>query len=65
MIRDIQNVDDDIDYIWDRIKAPHEEQYFYKINRNSRIFNLIKDVVDDVTWNRIDMVLDEIENALN
>lgn len=60
----IENVDDNVDYIWDRIKVPHEEQYFYKINRESKVFDIIKENVDDETWNRIDMVLDEIENAV-
>lgn len=60
----IEKVEDDIDYIWDRIKAPREDQYFYKINRESRIFDLIRENVDDQTWARIDMVLDEIENSV-
>lgn len=60
----IEKVDDDIDYIWDRIKVPREEQFFYKINRESRIFDLIHDAVDEETWNRIDMVLEEIENSV-
>ena len=60
----IENVDDNIDYIWDRVKVPHEDQFFYKINRESTVFSLIKESVDDETWSRIDMVLDEIENAV-
>lgn len=60
----IEKVEDDIDYIWDRIKAPREDQYFYKINRESIIFDLIRENVDDQTWARIDMVLDEIENSV-
>lgn len=60
----IENVDDNVDYIWNRVKVPHEEQFFYKINRDSKIFNFIKDAVDDETWSRIDMVLDEIENSV-
>lgn len=60
----IENKDEKINYIWDRVKAPHEDNFFYKINRQSTIFNLIKDSVDDQTWNRINMVLDEIENTV-
>lgn len=60
----IENVDDNIDYIWDRVKVPREDKYFYSINRNSKIFDLIKDDVDDETWNKIDMVLEEIENSV-
>lgn len=60
----IENVDDHVDYIWDRVKVSHEEQYFYKINRESKVFELIKNSVDDEIWNRIDMVLEEIENTV-
>ncbi len=59
----VAKVDEEIDYIWDRIKG-RGEQYSYKINRNSRIFELIKDKVDDATWAYIDMVLEEIEQSL-
>ena len=59
----VDKVDDDIDYIWDRIKE-RGEQYSYHINRNSRIFDLIRDKVDDETWERIDMVLEEVENSV-
>lgn len=58
----IEKVDEKVDYIWDRIKE--REQYSYRINRDSRIFDLIKNKVDDEIWAHIDMVLEEIENAL-
>ena len=59
----ISKVDDDIDYIWDRIQE-RGGQFSYKINRNSRIFDLLRDKVDDSVWSRIDMVLEEIENSV-
>ena len=55
--------DDKIDYIWLPIKT-REEQHSYLINRDAKIFDLIRDKVDDDTWARIDMVLEEIENSL-
>lgn len=58
----IEKTDEEIDYIWDRIQD--REQFTYRINRNSRIFDLIKDKIDDETWSIIDMILDEIENAV-
>ena len=58
----IEKIDEDIDYIWDRIQD--REQYYYHINRDSKIFDLIKDKVDDDTWSSIDMILEEIENAV-
>lgn len=57
------NVDDSIDYIWDRISL-RENQYIYHINRDSKIFDLIKNKVNDETWSRIDMVLEEIEKNI-
>ena len=59
----VEKNDDKIDYIWLPIKT-REEQHSYLINRESKIFDLIRDRVDDETWARIDMVLEEIENSL-
>lgn len=56
----VDKPDDNIDYIWERIKE-RGENYTYRINRNSRIFDLIKSKVDDSVWSQIDMVLEEIE----
>lgn len=59
----IDKVDEKIDYIWLPIKT-REDQHMFCINRESRIFDLIREKVDDETWSRIDMVLEEIENSL-
>lgn len=59
----IEKVDDNIDYIWDRIKG-RGDNFTYKINRNSKIFNLIHDSVSNEIWTQFDMVLEEIESAL-
>lgn len=59
----VEKNDDKIDYIWLPIKT-REEQHSYLINRESKIFDLIRERVDDETWARIDMVLEEIENSL-
>ena len=58
----LDKADESTDYIWDRIKE--RDQYSYRINRNSRIFDLIRKKVDDETWNTLDMVLEEIESSL-
>lgn|GEM_PF-2887243 len=55
--------DEKIDYIWLPIKT-RDEQHSYIINREAKIFELIREKIDDETWARIDMVLEEIENAL-
>lgn len=59
----VAKIDDDIDYIWDRVSA-RNGLYLYKINRDSRIFDLLKDRLDDASWQRLEMILDEIENAV-
>lgn len=59
----IEKIDEEIDYIWDRVKE-RGDQFTYRINRNSKIFDLIRQQVDDETWSRIDMVLDEIEDSI-
>ena len=59
----IEKIDEKVDYIWDRVKE-REDNYSYRINRDSRIFELIKNKVDDETWSLIDMVLEEIENSV-
>lgn len=55
--------DENIDYIWDRIEG-RNNSYTYKINRESRIFDLIKGKVSEEVWAQIDMVLEEIEEAV-
>lgn len=59
----IEKIDEEVDYIWDRIME-RGDQFTYRINRNSRIFDLIRQHVDDETWSRIDMVLEEIEDSV-
>ena len=58
----IAKIDDNIDYIWNRNDIRGD--ITYRINRDSKIFDLIKDKVDDETWNCLDMVLEEIENSV-
>lgn len=57
----VKKVDESVDYIWNRVEE-REGNYRYSINRESAIFDLIKAKVDNETWNRIDMVLEEIES---
>ena len=56
----IAQVDDGHDYIWTRIEG-RESKYFYKINRHSKIFQLLEGKVDDETMGWIEIVLEEIE----
>lgn len=59
----IAKPDEDIDYIWDRIEG-RNNNFTYRINRNARIFELIRGKVDDEVWEQINMVLEEIEESL-
>ena len=59
----LEKIDEKVDYIWDRVKV-RENQYVYRINRDSRIFDLIKERIDDETLSRLDMVLTEIEKCI-
>ena len=55
----IAKIDENTDYIWDR--KEDRGAVAYQINRNSRIFDLLKGKIDDTAWGYVDMVLDEIE----
>lgn len=59
----IEKIDEAVDYIWDRVME-RGDQFIYRINRDARIFDLIRQQVDDETWIRIDMVLEEIEDSV-
>lgn len=59
----VAKIDDKIDYIWDRIEG-RAQQFSYRINRDSKIFDIIKTHVDDEIWSYIDMVLEEVEKAI-
>jgi hypothetical protein len=56
----VSKVDEQIDYIWNR-KECRDNQYEYSINRNSRIFDLLKSRVTDDDLALFYAVLDEIE----
>ncbi len=59
----IEKPNEDVDYIWDRIEG-RNNNFTYRINRNSKVFELIKSKVDDELWEHINMVLEEIEDSL-
>src|ERR1035437_773449 len=58
----IAKLNDDLDYIWNRKK--YREKFIYTINRESRIFELLKENVDDEAMSRFEMVLEEIERSI-
>jgi hypothetical protein len=59
----IAKIADDLDYIWNRVEG-REKRYIYTINRESRIFELLREHVDDEAMSRFEMVLEEIERSI-
>lgn len=55
-----QKVDDSIDYIWDR-KVGRNNTFFYQINRESKLFQFVRDKMSDEDYGYLEMLLDEIE----
>lgn len=54
---------DDIDYIWDRMEG-RNKTYYYQINRDSKVFKMIKEKISDEDAIYVDMLISEIENNL-
>ena len=59
----LAKTDESIDYIWDRIQG-RGQNYSYRINRDSRIFDLLRENISDEVWSQFDMILEEIENNI-
>ncbi len=56
----IAKVNENLDYIWDRV-SQREGLFTYHINRNSKIFDFIKERIDEEAFPYLDMLLEEIE----
>jgi hypothetical protein len=60
----IKNIDDHLDYIWQIVEC-RDGKSVYKINRESKIFQLLKDEeIADSIISKFDMILEEIENSI-
>lgn len=55
-----EKIDENTDYIWDR-KSLREGLYTYQINRDARIFDMLKEKINDEALPYLDMILEEIE----
>ena len=53
----------DIDYIWDR-KEGRGSTFFYEINRNSKLFQFVKDQMTEEDFGYLDMLITEIEKNI-
>lgn len=56
-------LDDDTDYIWDR-KEGRNQMFYYQINRESRLFQFIKERMSDEDYSYLEMLITEIENNI-
>ena len=59
----VAKVNEDLDYVWDRVSL-REGLFTYRINRNSKVFDLIKDKISEEGLQYLDMVLEEIESNI-
>ena len=53
-------VDDDIDYIWDRMEG-RNNTFYYQINRESKLYKYVKDQMTDRDYSLLEMLIGEIE----
>lgn len=56
-------VDDETDYIWDR-KESRNKKFYYQINRDSKLFQFVKEKMSDEDFNYLEMLVTEIENNI-
>lgn len=51
---------DDIDYIWDRLEG-RDKTYYYQINRDNKVFQMIKSKMSEEDFVLLEMLVKEIE----
>jgi len=56
-------IDDETDYIWDR-KEGRNQMFYYQINRESKLFQFVKDKMSEEDYNYLEMLVTEIENNI-
>ena len=59
----VAKIDEDMDYVWDRVSL-REGLFTYRINRDSKVFDLIKEKINEDALPYLDMLLEEIENNI-
>lgn len=58
-----KKVNEVIDYIWDR-KEGRNNTFFYQINRDSKLFQFVREKMSEEDYGYMEMLLTEIENNL-
>ena len=56
-------IDDETDYIWDR-KEGRNQMFYYQINRESKLFQFVKEKMSEEDFNYLEMLVTEIENNI-
>lgn len=56
-------VDDKIDYIWDRMEG-RNHNYYYQINRESKLYQYVKEKLSDEDFDYFEMFIGEIEKNI-
>ena len=58
-----EKANENIDYIWDR-KRGRNNTFFYQINRESKLFQFVREKMSEEDYGYLEMLLTEIENNL-
>lgn len=58
-----KKINEDIDYIWDR-KEGRNNTFYYQINRESKLFQFVREKMNEEDFGYLEMLLTEIENNL-
>lgn len=56
-------VDDEIDYIWDRMEG-RGNSFYYQINRDSKLYQYIRSKMSDSDYDLLELLINEIEKNL-
>ena len=56
-------VDDKIDYIWDRMEG-RNQNYYYQINRESKLYQFVKEKISEEDFGYFEMFIGEIEKNI-
>lgn len=58
-----EKVDDNIDYIWDRMEG-RDNSFYYQINRESKLYKFVRDKMSDEDFAYFDMFIGEVERNI-
>ena len=56
-------INEKIDYLWNRVEG-RDNCYFYEINKDSNLFNFVRDKISDEAYSYMEMFIDEIEKNI-